>query len=191
MARPREFDVEEAVEGAMQIFWRNGYGATNLPDLLEAMGLSRGSFYKAFGDKRNAYLQALQRYDDTHISGAIALLEGPGEPSGRARILKLFDKALTSQAGELRGCLVCNAMVELGPSDSEVAQMAASICKRMQDAFELALREDQGGEVGASDMTAWRAAAITNVYFGAQAIRKTGQAMPAWPTVLADLIGPA
>ncbi len=73
MARPREFDIEEAVEGAMQIFWRQGYGATNLPDLLTAMGLTRGSFYKAFKDKRAVYLAALQRYDEQVIGGAVSL----------------------------------------------------------------------------------------------------------------------
>ena len=74
MARPREFEMDEALEGAMQIFWRQGYGATNLPDLLKAMGLTRGSFYKAFGDKRSVYLEALKRYDENNISAAVQLL---------------------------------------------------------------------------------------------------------------------
>ena len=56
MARPRAFDEDVALDGAMHIFWRQGYGATNLPDLLNAMGLTRGSFYKAYntcGHKMN------------------------------------------------------------------------------------------------------------------------------------------
>ena len=120
MARPREFELDEAVEGAMQIFWRQGYGATNLPDLLLAMGLTRGSFYKAFGDKRSVYLEALKRYDENNISAAVKMLSDAGSGDGVARIEKLFEGAFDGAAleSERRGCLVCNAMVETGTERS-------------------------------------------------------------------------
>ena len=51
MARPREFDEEQALLAAMQVFWRKGYDGTSIPDLLEATGLSRSSLYETFGDK--------------------------------------------------------------------------------------------------------------------------------------------
>ncbi len=189
MARPREFELDEAVEGAMQIFWRQGYGATNLPDLLHAMGLTRGSFYKAFGDKRSVYLEALKRYDENNISAAVKMLSDTTQGDGRARIEKLFEGALDTTAleSERRGCLVCNAMVELAPSDSEVAQLAASMSKRLQDAF--------AGALGAADdgtqqpAVTQQAIAITNLYFGAQAMSKTGQKMPDWSAVLGSIIG--
>ena len=98
MARPREFDFDEAVEGAMQIFWRQGYHATNLPDLLKAMGLTRGSFYKAFGDKRRAYLEALSRYNQVNISAAVAFLGDTSERSGPERIHDLFASVFGDQA---------------------------------------------------------------------------------------------
>ena len=62
MARPREFEPAEAVEKAMQVFWQHGYEDASLPDLLNGMGLTRGSLYKAFGDKRQLFLRALERY---------------------------------------------------------------------------------------------------------------------------------
>ena len=68
MGRPREFDPDTAIAGAMQIFWRQGYKATNLPDLLAAMGLTRGSFYKAYGDKQAVFLEALDHYDREVVS---------------------------------------------------------------------------------------------------------------------------
>ncbi|NJM33970.1 MAG: hypothetical protein HC850_03830 [Rhodomicrobium sp.] len=58
MARPREFDTDEAIEKAMQVFWEKGHGAA-LPDLLGGMEIARGSFYKAFSDKKSVYLMAL------------------------------------------------------------------------------------------------------------------------------------
>jgi TetR/AcrR family transcriptional regulator, transcriptional repressor for nem operon len=60
--RPRSFDVEAAVERAMDVFWSRGYHATALPDLLRATKLSRGSLYAAFGNKHSLFLRALDRY---------------------------------------------------------------------------------------------------------------------------------
>src|SRR4029453_6387021 len=62
--RPRSFDVEAAVERAMDVFWSRGYHATALPDLLRATKLSRGSLYAAFGDKHSLFLLALDRFID-------------------------------------------------------------------------------------------------------------------------------
>lgn len=189
MARPREFELDKAMEGAMQIFWRQGYGATNLPDLLQAMGLTRGSFYKAFGDKRAVYLEALKRYDENNITAAVTMLGDPAQGDGATRIAKLFEGAFETAAieSERRGCLVCNAMVELAPSDSEVAQLAAAMSKRLQDAFAGALGEM---DIGANQPAlAQQAIAITNLYFGAQAMSKTGQKMPDWSAVLFSIIG--
>ena len=122
MARPREFDFDSAVDGAMQIFWRQGYHATNLPDLLNAMGLTRGSFYKAFGDKRNAYLEALSRYNQINITAAVEFLADTSERNGTERIRDLFASVFGEQASERKGCFVCNAMVELAPVDEEVSR---------------------------------------------------------------------
>src|SRR5215475_11048421 len=69
--RPRSFDVEAAVERAMDVFWSRGYHATALPDLLRATKLSRGSLYAAFGDKHSLFLRALDRY----IADALARMD--------------------------------------------------------------------------------------------------------------------
>ena len=109
MARPREFDQDEALQGAMEVFWRLGYGATNLPQLLRAMGLTRGSFYKAFGDKRAAYLMALRRYRDNELSAGIAFLTNALGAPAADRIVAFFNGI--GKNGSRRGCFLCNAMV--------------------------------------------------------------------------------
>ena len=79
MARPREFDIDAALERAMQAFWAKGYESTSLDDLCEATGLGRSSLYAAFGDKRGLYLRALDRYEDgggAHRRGARAAGSG-------------------------------------------------------------------------------------------------------------------
>ncbi|MEA2965178.1 MAG: TetR/AcrR family transcriptional regulator, transcriptional repressor for nem operon, partial [Alphaproteobacteria bacterium] len=59
MARPREFDRDEALERAMSVFWSKGFAATSTSDLVEAMQIGRQSMYDSFGDKRALYLEAL------------------------------------------------------------------------------------------------------------------------------------
>src|SRR5688500_18902266 len=62
MARHKEFDKAEVLEKAMLLFWRQGYEATSVRDLIEATGISSSSLYESFGDKRALYLAALRLY---------------------------------------------------------------------------------------------------------------------------------
>lgn len=189
MARPREFDMDTAVDGAMQIFWRLGYAATNLPDLLRAMGLTRGSFYKAFGDKHSAYLAALDRYDRTCISAAVALLTDPSGGTGTQRLLRLFEGTERDDRTARRGCLVCNAMVEHGPGDAKVTARTAAMSARLEGAIFDALG-DVPSLAGDSEPSKHRKAAIiTRLYLGAQAMSKTGAADADWKGLLGELLG--
>jgi hypothetical protein len=60
--RPRSFDRDEALEHAMQVFWRQGYESTTIADLTKAMGINPPSLYAAFGDKEKLFLAAVERY---------------------------------------------------------------------------------------------------------------------------------
>ena len=61
MPRPKEFNPDDAIEKAMQVFWHKGYEATSMEDLLSAMDLNRGSLYNTFGDKRQLFLKVIDR----------------------------------------------------------------------------------------------------------------------------------
>jgi AcrR family transcriptional regulator len=62
MGRPREFDVERALDRALDVFWRNGYEGASISDLTEAMGINPPSLYAAFGNKEGLFRKALDRY---------------------------------------------------------------------------------------------------------------------------------
>ena len=64
MARPKEFEPEQALDAAMNVFWRLGYEHTSLDALMQEMGIARQSLYDTFGDKRALYLRALAHYRD-------------------------------------------------------------------------------------------------------------------------------
>ena len=75
MPRPREFDEDVALEAAMRRFWADGFAATSVRDLGDAMGLGQASVYNAFGDKRALFTQCLDRYLDANMRARIARVE--------------------------------------------------------------------------------------------------------------------
>ena len=183
MARPREFDLEMALKGATDVFWRKGYRATNLPDLLDAMGLTRGSFYKAFRDKEGVYLRALDFYDQHVLSRAVAQLDACEGPTAWACLARLFD----GPSDDRRGCFICNAMVELGLESPDVAARTAAMSTRLREAIARVLA--RFGPLRAGYEIAETADLILHLYFGHQAMGKAGGAGTDWAGRLRSLLG--
>lgn len=77
VGRPREFDLDEALERAIIVFWEHGYEGTSLTDLTSAMGVSKPSMYAAFGNKEQLFRKALQRYTEGPASYAVRALAEP------------------------------------------------------------------------------------------------------------------
>ena len=179
MRRPREFDPDTAIAGAMQIFWRQGYKATNLPDLLAAMGLTRGSFYKAYGDKQAVFLEALDHYDREVVSRSVETLEDCGGETAVDCLSPLF---ATKKDGQM-GCFICNAMVELAPSSPEVAAKTEAMAGRLRGAIAGVLERFGAREVEET------ADLILHLYFGHQAMGRSSAPERDWPRRLGQLVG--
>ena len=130
--RPRSFDVEAAVERAMEVFWSRGYHATALPDLLRATELSRGSLYAAFGDKHSLFLRALDRYMADALTRMDVEFAPRKEPLDglRAYLAGYVDR--TSGANGRRGCLLVATAMELAGQDAEVGRRIAAFFKAME-----------------------------------------------------------
>ena len=76
----KTFDTDEVLGKAMQAFWARGYEATSIQDLLDTMGLNRGSLYATFGDKRSLFIRALRHYDAVHRRAWVVALAQRGSP---------------------------------------------------------------------------------------------------------------
>jgi len=169
MARPREFDIDEALEAAMNLFWAQGYEATSMQELVDVLGIKKGSLYAAFGDKRQLYLAALRHYDKLEIAGGIAILDGRGD--GADRIKRLFDNvARVVGNGDRRGCFLCNAAVEQTPVDTEVDDYVSAGMRRIEAAFARALADSPGADMAAAQ-------ALTTAYMGLRVMAKGGTAV--------------
>ncbi|GMT97739.1 TetR/AcrR family transcriptional regulator [Corallococcus caeni] len=122
MARTKEFDRDEAVRRAMQVFWEQGYEATSTDDLLRAMGIGRQSMYDTFGDKHGLYLEALRAYQAEYSAHLMECLRAHPSPLGAIREYLLSIPNGTQKA-RARGCLSVNATAELAHADAEVATL--------------------------------------------------------------------
>jgi TetR/AcrR family transcriptional repressor of nem operon len=120
--RNKDFDPEEALDRAMDLFWRNGYASTALDDLVGETGASRYGLYASFGNKRELFVAALERYSRTVMDPMIGSLEAPDAsvPDIRAFFRRLL--SLIRHSGDKRGCLIVNAAMERPRMDPEAGR---------------------------------------------------------------------
>jgi TetR/AcrR family transcriptional repressor of nem operon len=106
MARPKEFDPDQALDRAVELFWRKGYEATSIQDLVEALGINRSSLYGTFGDKHALYLAAIDRYCEDVVAPRVAELDQAASPRAAIRQLFLSLPTRATRRRERRGCLL-------------------------------------------------------------------------------------
>lgn len=119
MARPREFDEEQALDAAMQVFWEKGFEATSLSDLTARMGIQRPSIYSTFGDKKGLFEAALRKYTSSHAAYVRNKLHN--NPSVKEAFRGFFENMVAKEYGQHPnwGCFCINSMVELSPHDEK------------------------------------------------------------------------
>lgn len=150
MARPREFNRDEALKHAIAVFWAKGFEAASTEDLLAAMKIGRQSLYDTFGDKRRLYLEALGRYQTVSVSNHIALLES--EESPLAGIRKMLMALANADPGfRALGCMGVGAISEFGQTDAEINAMGHASAALLDAALGRAIgNAKKRGEIAAS-----------------------------------------
>ena len=146
MARQKEFDRDEVVHKAMEVFWTRGYEGASIQDLVKHMGINRQSIYDTFGDKHSLFLQALDRYCEFQSRKVFDVLERPG--SMKRNLRQLFEetvaKALSAEGR--RGCFVGNSMSELAGRCKATANRTCNSVASAEKIFRRAL--ERGREQG-------------------------------------------
>lgn len=120
MARTREFDTEATLRSALDLFWKKGYHAASVDDLVQTTGVNRASLYGAFGDKHSLYESSLKLYIEDSAREVRAELEQ--HASGLKAIEALLQRVARESAGdaERRGCFAANSTLELCPDDERI-----------------------------------------------------------------------
>jgi TetR/AcrR family transcriptional repressor of nem operon len=113
MVGVRQFDEGAVLDRIVNAFWRGGYEATSIDDIVIATGLKRGSLYNAFGDKEAMFLKALDRYA-ARVTGPLRLALDDDDP--KRGLTRFFDAHIERMADcrAPNGCLVVGACVEVG-----------------------------------------------------------------------------
>lgn len=134
MARPREFDEDQVLDRALEVFWRRGYGATSVEDLTAATGLGRGSLYAAFGDKEALFITCLRRYT---LQGQQAVLQALQHPDPRQAIAMAFAEMAARYSDPSRppGCLQTNTVLENASVSEAVTRLNATALAEFQAAL--------------------------------------------------------
>jgi len=173
--RPREFDLDDALRDATEVFRLRGYHGTSVQDLTEGTGLARGSLYKAFHDKRSLFLAAL----DQAIAASLQRITDNLAQPGSARIairdtLLGYAQRACSVEGR-RGCIMTTAAMEMMPDDVEVSAVITRMFRRIEDLFAAAvIRGQAAGEIDAGQDERAIARLLLCTVQGLRVLGKTG-----------------
>lgn len=172
--RPREFDVGAAIDKAIRVFSERGFHATSVGDLTEAMELTQGSLYKAFRDKKDIYIAAVERYkliqsrrfEDKVQTGR----------NGREKLLAAmnFYADVSAGASGEQGCLIVGAAADLASLDEDVARIIRSSVEAREKILTLLIREGQAdGSVSAERDAEVLAKTALCILYGMRVVGKT------------------
>lgn len=127
----------------MHVFWRHGYHATSIDDLVRSIGVNRASIYATFGDKHALFVAALTHYGATNLITLKHVLHDPERAvTGICNVIDVFAKISSSESGVM-GCLLGSATLELLPDDAEVADVVSRCYSARRTEFERALKRAQ------------------------------------------------
>lgn len=142
MGRHKDFDRLEVLHRALDVFWRKGYGATSMADLLDVMGLSKSSLYATFGGKRELFVAAFDAYREERTLEMHTILEqGPA----RQAIERFYRKMIydPGNGDSSRGCMSINQAVEMAPHDSDIRTRVLQDFAVIEDGFTHAIERGQ------------------------------------------------
>ncbi len=149
MGRPRQFTEEQVLARASDLFWRRGYRATSVQDLVDATGLSRASLYGAFGGKEQILERTLDRYRRRFAVAGRALEEAGSAREGLCRFFDLWLSSACSPSGP-QGCFLTQVATESDASTPAVGRMLRESMAQTEAAFRRALRRGKrSGELAA------------------------------------------
>ena len=181
------FDPDQAADAAMRVFWRKGYAATSIQDLVDGTGLSRSSLYNTFESKHGLFQHALKRYHcETAAIVALVAEDGPA----LERVRALLQRIVAAELGDdlACGCLVANTALELGGRDDAVTALLGEHFSTLESALEaLMQRGQQQGDIDA-DMEPRALARFVVATIQGLRVLGRGHADPAQGRRLADVV---
>ncbi|MDW8851967.1 TetR/AcrR family transcriptional regulator [Flavobacterium sp. MMLR14_040] len=176
MARTKEFNEDQALDKAIEIFWHKGYNGTSAQDLVTHLGLSRSSLYDTFGDKQKLFAQSLLRYQKQSQDQVVKLLDE--SVNVKETLHDIFKQAIIESLEDriTKGCFMVNSSVELAMHDEEIAKIVKNNSQTMEEVFTKAVQKGQvAGHISKGTDARVLARFIFNNYYGIRVLARTGE----------------
>lgn len=145
--RPRAFDEDQALDGAIDAFWRLGYEGASMAELTRAMGINKPSLYAVFGSKDELFGRALERYGRLYRDHLEAVLAEPTV----YRVIESYLRSIAASAtqGTVHGCLSIQGGLSCAPNNAHIPQLLTEYRQGLEDTVAKALAEtaDASGRV--------------------------------------------
>lgn len=148
MPRVKLFDREEVLQKAIELFWKKGYYATSINDLVQHLGLSRSSLYDTFGDKHALFELAFEHYQEENSANLRKYLRS--QESVKEGMAQLFKKAIEEALmdPDHKGCLMVNTTTEMVPGDEKIREKLILNRELLEGMFaEFVTRGQRSGEL--------------------------------------------
>lgn len=148
MGRPKQFDTEEVLYKAVKVFWRQGYNATSVEDLVNALGINRASLYDTFGDKQSLFNKAIESYQKKREKDVADVLNSETSVvEGLRKLLKLSVEESVEHP-EVTGCFMVNTISELTPGQKDLQVSLNNNKEAFEEAFYRHLKKgEDSGEI--------------------------------------------
>lgn len=176
MARTKEFNEDQALDKAIEIFWYKGYNGTSAQDLVTHLGLSRSSLYDTFGDKQKLFAQSLQRYQKNAQNQIMELFEK--SENIKETLRDIFKQAVLESLEDriTKGCFMVNSSIELAMHDEEIAKIVKNNSQIMEEVFTKAVQKGQDlGQISRVNNARVLARFIFNNYSGIRVLARAGE----------------
>lgn len=135
MPRVKLFNENEVLNKAMNLFWKQGYSATSVQDLVNNLGINRASLYDTFGDKEKLFRKAFEHYRKTNIEGLTLFFQShPDTKQGFSKLFEIaIDEAIIDK--DKKGCFVVNTTTELIPGDDNILPLLEENKRTIENLF--------------------------------------------------------
>ena len=174
MPRVKQFDKDEVLDKAMHLFWKKGYYATSIQDLVDHLGINRASLYDTFGGKKKLFETAFQHYRSSNANGLKQFLES--QDNIKEGFQKLFTVAVqqASSDREHKGCFVVNTTIEFIPNEKDFLPIISQNKTEFEEMFHDYMQTGvEKGQIDASKDLRSIASLFFAFYNGLKVVTKT------------------
>ena len=170
MARSKDFDEQEVLNKAVNLFWLKGYNGTSMQDLVDGLGISRSSLYDTYGDKHTLYVKALESYQYAGNDQMCSIINNaPTAKEAIRSLLQFIANNLTQ-----KGCFLVNAEVEVAPHDEVIGKMICEKDLQLEEIFYNAIKKGQdNGDINKQQDARALARFVSNAVKGMQVTAKS------------------